>query len=37
MFPKRTIETDEDIDEYVENIRKRMKTLLQDCDGIQID
>ncbi|WP_037354735.1 BREX system P-loop protein BrxC [Selenomonas sp. FC4001] len=37
MFPKRTIETDEDIDEYVENIRKRMKTMLKDCDGIQLD
>jgi len=37
MFPKRTIETDEQIDEYVENIRKRMKTMLKDCDGIQLD
>ena len=37
MFPKRTIETEAEIDEYVENIRKRMKTMLKDCDGIQLD
>jgi putative ATPase len=37
MFPKRTIETDADIDEYVEHIRRRMKTMLKDCDGIRLD
>ena len=37
MFPKRTIETDADIDEYVEHIRRRMKDMLKDCDGIQLD
>ena len=37
MFPKRTVETEADIDDYVEQIRRRMKTMLQDCDGIQLD
>ena len=37
MFPKRTVETEADIDDYVEQIRQRMKTMLQDCDGIQLD
>ena len=37
MFPKRTVETDADIDEYVEHIRRRMKTMLKDCDGIRLD
>ena len=37
MFPKRIVETDADIDAYLEHIRKRMKTMLKDCDGIQLD
>ena len=37
VFPKRTVETEADIDDYVEQIRRRMKTMLQDCDGIQLD
>ena len=37
MFPKRTVETDADIDEYVEHIRRRMKTMLKDCDGIRLE
>ena len=37
MFPKRVVETDADIDAYLEHIRKRMKTMLKDCDGIQLD
>ena len=37
MFPKRTVETEADIDAYVENIRRRMKTMLKDCDGIELD
>ncbi|MFC2337301.1 MAG: BREX system P-loop protein BrxC [Negativicutes bacterium] len=37
MFPKRTVETDADIDDYVEHIRRRMKTMLKDCDGIRLD
>lgn len=37
MFPKRTIESVDDIEDYVETIRKRMQTMLKDCDEIQLD
>ena len=37
MFPKRTIESAEDIEDYVETIRRRMQTMLKDCDEIQLD
>ena len=37
MFPKSTVETEADIDAYVENIRRRMKTMLKDCDTIRLD
>lgn len=37
MFPKSTVETEADIDAYVENIRRRMKNMLKDCDGIKLD
>ena len=37
MFPKRVVETDADIEAYLEHVRKRMKTMLKDCDGIQLD
>ena len=36
MFPARVLKTEEDIDAYVENIRKQMKQYLQGSDGIQI-
>ena len=36
MFPARVLNTEEDIDAYVENIRKQMKQYLQGSDGIQI-
>ena len=36
MFPARVLKTDDDIDAYVENIRKQMKQYLQGSDGIQI-
>ena len=36
MFPAKILKTDEDIDAYVENIRKQMKQYLQGSDGIQI-
>ena len=36
MFPARVLKTDEEIDAYVENIRKQMKQYLQGSDGIQI-
>lgn len=37
MFPRRTVETEADIDAYVENIRRRMKAMLKDCDAIRLD
>ncbi len=36
MFPARVLKTEEDIDAYVENIRKQMKQYLQGSEGIQI-
>ena len=36
MFPAKVLKSDEDIDVYVENIRKQMKQYLQGSDGIQI-
>ena len=37
MFPAKVLKTDDDIDTYVENIRKQMKQYLQGSDGIQIN
>ena len=37
MFPAKVLKSDEDIDAYVENIRKQMKQYLQGSDGIQIN
>ena len=36
MFPARTLETEEEIDAYVEKIRANMKQLLHGCDGIKL-
>lgn len=36
MFPAKVLKSDEDIDAYVESIRKQMKQYLQGSDGIQI-
>ena len=36
MFPARVLKTEEDIDAYVEGVRKQMKQYLQGSDGIQI-
>lgn len=36
MFPAKILKTDEEIDAYVENIRKQMKHYMQGSDGIQI-
>ena len=36
MFPAKILKTEDDIDSYVENIRKQMKQYLQGSDGIQI-
>ena len=37
IFPKRTVETEADIEAYVEDIKRRMKEMLKDCDGIQLE
>ena len=37
MFPARVLKSDEDIDAYVESIRKQMKQYLQGSDGIEIN
>lgn len=36
MFPAKILKSDEEIDAYVENIRKQMKQYMQGSDGIQI-
>jgi len=37
MFPKRVLETEADVDDYLKDVSRRMKTILKDCDGIQLD
>lgn len=37
IFPAKVLKSDEDIDAYIENIRKQMKQYLQGSDGIQIN
>ena len=37
MFPAKILRTEDDIDAYVENVRKQMKQYLQGSDGIQIN
>ena len=36
IFPAKKLETMEDVDDYVERIRKQLKQLLKNCDGIQL-
>jgi len=36
IFPAKTMTTDAEIDAYVENIRTKMKQLLNGCDGIRL-
>lgn len=36
MFPAKQLETEEEIDAYVEKIRANMKQLLKGCDGIKL-
>lgn len=36
MFPAKTLETEADIDAYVEKVRTQMKQLLNGCDGIRL-
>ena len=37
VFPAKKLESEEEIDAYVEKMRSYLKTLLQDCDGIQLN
>lgn len=36
IFPTKTIASAADVDDYVEKMREQLKTLLQNCDGIQL-
>ena len=36
LFEAKRLESEEDIDAYVEKVRSKLKTLLQGCDGIQL-
>ena len=36
VFPAKVLETEADIDAYVEHMRARLKQLMQNCDGIQL-
>lgn len=37
MFPAKVLKSEDDIDAYIENVRKQMKQYLQGSDGIQIN
>lgn len=37
IFPGRTLETEEEIDAYVDQIRNNLKIMIKDCDGIDIN
>ena len=37
IFPAKKLESEEEIDAYVEKMRSYLKTLLQDCDEIQLN
>ena len=37
VFPTKTLESEEDINAYVENMRKTLKQLLVNCDGIKLN
>ena len=37
IFPTKILESDADIDAYVENVRSHLKQLIKDCDGIKIN
>lgn len=36
VFTAKRLEKEEDVDEYTENIRAKLKEMLKDCDGIQL-
>ena len=37
VFPAKTLETEEDIDVYVEKMRDQLKQLIKNCDGIKLN
>ena len=37
VFPAKKLESEEEIDAYVEKMRSYLKTLLQDCDELQLN
>jgi len=37
VFPAKRLESDAEIDAYVEKVRSNLKQLLKDCDGIQLN
>lgn len=37
VFQAKTLESEADVDEYVEKIRAQLKTLLKNCDGIKLN
>lgn len=36
IFPVKKIETEEELDNYVEEIREQLRTLMKNCDGIEL-
>ena len=36
VFPAKRLESETDVDAYVEKIRDQLKQLLKNCDGIQL-
>ena len=36
IFPVKKIETEEELDKYVEEIREQLRTLMKNCDGIEL-
>jgi len=36
VFPAKRLESDADIDAYVEKMREQLKTLMKNCDGIEL-
>lgn len=36
VFPAKQLESEADIDDYVESMRKKLKEMLKNCDGIQL-
>ena len=37
VFQAKTLESETDVDEYVEKIRAQLKALLKNCDGIKLN